>query len=153
MEGNPNLCTRLQFIGLWPRNGALREQMVHPARACVPLPDGISPVAAALLEPLGVALHAISLAKIKLNDDVLIIGCGAIGLLLIRLARLAGAKRIFASDQHPWRLALAQSYGADVALNANEQDIVAFVQQATSGRGVDIAIEFGVGQGNRRSVR
>ncbi len=141
IEGNENLCTRLEFMGLWPRHGALREQMVHPAKSCIPLPDGISPVSAALLEPLGVVLHAIRLAKIKLNDDVLVIGCGAIGLLLIRLARLAGARCIYASDQHPWRLALAQSYGADVAVNSNEQDIVAYVRQATAERGVDVAIE------------
>lgn len=141
LDGYPNLCTNLHFIGLWPRHGALRTQMVHPARYCVALPDSIDPLSAALLEPLGVALHAINLAKIKVNDDVLIIGCGAIGLLIIQLARLAGARRIFVSDQHAWRLDLAKTYGADVVLNAREADIVAHVRDVTGQRGVDVAIE------------
>jgi len=140
-KGHPNLCTRLKFLGLWPYDGAMRTQMVHPARSCVPMPDGISDVGAALLEPLGVALHAIKLAKIEVGDDVLVTGCGAIGLLLIRLARLAGAKRIFASDKLAGRLACASTYGADVVINVNDTDVVSAVMQATSGRGVDVAIE------------
>ena len=141
LDGQPNLCLRLQFIGLYPRNGALREQMVHPARQTVPLPAGIDPIAGALLEPLGVALHAGQLAKIRINDDVLITGCGGIGLLLLQLARRAGAKRIVVSDQHPWRLDLARRFGADVAVNADEADVVATVMEVTGGRGVDVAIE------------
>ena len=141
VKGDPNLCTNLIFLGLWPHHGAMRERMVHPARSCVPLPDSISDVAGALLEPLGVALHAISLAHIGLGDDVAVIGCGAIGLMLIRLARLAGARHIYASDRHPWRLALASTYGADTVYHTDQVDVVAEVRKATGGRGVDIAIE------------
>ena len=100
IKGRQHLCTRMQFIGLFPRHGALRTQMVHPAEQCIALPDGMDPVTAALLEPLGVALHASRLAKIGVDEDVLVLGCGAIGLILIQLARLAGAKRIFAADRH-----------------------------------------------------
>jgi L-iditol 2-dehydrogenase len=105
------------------------------------VPNTISDVGVALLEPLGVALHASRLAKIQVGEDVAVIGCGAIGLLLIRLARLAGARRIFASDQHEWRLALAANYGADVVYDANKVDIAQEVQRATHKRGVDVAIE------------
>jgi L-iditol 2-dehydrogenase len=115
--------------------------MVHPAERCVALPDGIDPISAALLEPLGVALHAIRLAKIEVNDDVLIVGCGGIGLLLIQLARLAGAKRIFVSDQHGWRLDLARACGADIAVQAHGSAVVDTVHEATGRRGVDVAIE------------
>jgi L-iditol 2-dehydrogenase len=139
--GHANLCLNLKFIGLYPSHGALREVMVHPARACVPLPDGIDTVAGALLEPLGVALHAINLSKIRVGDDVFIIGCGAIGLLLIRLAKLAGAKRIFASDNHDWRLNMAREFGSDVLIRADQTDSVAAVIAQTQGRGVDVAIE------------
>jgi L-iditol 2-dehydrogenase len=141
LDGEPNLCLHLQFLGLYPRHGALRERMVHPASATVPLPDGIDPLAGALLEPLGVALHANQLARIGVGDDVLVIGCGAIGLLLIRLARLAGARRIVASDQHAWRLDLARAYGADLVVDAGQTDVVAAVREATNGRGVDVALE------------
>jgi len=141
LEGQPNLCLHLQFIGLYPRHGALRERMVHPAAQCVPLPDGLDAVSTALLEPLGVALHAVRLAKIRVGDDVLVVGCGGIGLLIIQLARLAGARRIFASDRYSWRLELARSQGAEVALDAGAGDVVASVRDATVGRGVDVAIE------------
>lgn len=140
-KGDPNLCTNLQFIGLYPRHGALREQMVHPARSCIPLPDGITPIAAALLEPLGVALHAINLAKIRVGDDVAIIGSGGIGLLLVRLARLAGARHIYVSDKYDWRLKMAADFGANVLVNVNSEDVVAEVLRRTQGRGVDVAIE------------
>ena len=140
-KGDPNLCTNLKFIGLWPQHGALREQMVHPARSCIALPDGITPVSSALLEPLGVALHAINLSKIRLGDDVLVVGCGAIGLLLIRLARLAGARHIYASDRLAWRLDLAANFGADVLIDYSQQDVVAEVMRRTNKRGVDVAIE------------
>ncbi len=141
MAGEPNLCIRLPFIGLWPTQGALRERMPHPARCCIPMPDSISDVGAALLEPLGVALHAIGLAHIQLGDDVMVIGCGAIGLLLIQLARLAGARHIYASDKHPWRLELATACGADTVLLADQVDVVAEVLKATQNRGVDVSIE------------
>jgi L-iditol 2-dehydrogenase len=141
LKGSPNLCTKLEFLGLWPHHGAMRERMVHPARCCVPLPDEISDASGALLEPLGVALHAIRLAKIQLGDDVLITGCGGIGLLLVQLARLAGARHIYASDRYPWRLDQATSCGATTVLNADHVDVVAEVLRATAGRGVDVAIE------------
>jgi L-iditol 2-dehydrogenase len=140
-QGNPNLCLNMVFLGLWPHDGAMRERMVHPARSCVPIPDSISDVGGALLEPLGVALHAVHLAKIRLGDDVLITGCGGIGLLLIQLARLAGARHIIATDRHPWRLSCANTFGADRMFNADQVDVVAEVLRATGGRGVDVAIE------------
>ncbi len=141
LNGRQHLCTRMQFIGLFPRHGALRKQMVHPAEQCIALPDGMDPVTAALLEPLGVALHASRLAKIAVDEDVLVLGCGAIGLLLIQLARLAGAKRVFAADQHAWRLESARGFGADFTVNASTGNIVDLVHEVTGGRGVDVAIE------------
>jgi L-iditol 2-dehydrogenase len=139
--GQYNLCLRLKFLGMWPDHGALRERMAHPARCCVPMPDGISPVSAALLEPLGVALHAIRLAQVQIGEDVIVIGCGAIGLLIIRLARLAGVQHIFAVDRYAWRLDDAANFGADVVLNTDQVNIVEEVMRRTDKRGVDVAFE------------
>jgi L-iditol 2-dehydrogenase len=139
--GDVHLCTNMAFMGLYPYHGAMRERMTHSARTVVPVPDTISDISAALLEPLGVALHASRLADIQIGEDVLVIGCGGIGLLVIRLARLAGARRIFASDKHPWRRALAEAYGADDVIDPSEQDVVDYVMHATNKRGVDVAIE------------
>jgi L-iditol 2-dehydrogenase len=139
--GDIHLCTNMQFMGLYPYHGAMRERMVHSARSVVPVPNSISDVSTALLEPLGVALHASRLADIQIGEDVLVIGCGGIGLLVMQMARLAGARRIFASDKHPWRRALAASYGADEVIDPAETDVVEHVMRATNKRGVDVAIE------------
>ncbi len=141
LAGDPHLCERLMFMGLYPYHGALRQRMLYPAKTCVPVPDTITDIGAAMLEPLGVALHAIRLAQIQVGDDVAVIGCGAIGLLLVRLARLAGARRIFAADRYAWRLALAANYGADMLLKADEVDVVQEVMRVSGRRGVDVAIE------------
>jgi L-iditol 2-dehydrogenase len=140
-HGEPHLCLNLEFLGTTPYHGALRERMVHPAHCCIPVPDSISMAGTALLEPLGVAIHANRLGKLQIGEDVAVLGCGAIGLLLIRLARLGGARRIFAVDRHPWRLALAEAYGAEFVLDARAVDPVAEVLRVTGKRGVDVAWE------------
>ncbi|MFN8565779.1 MAG: alcohol dehydrogenase catalytic domain-containing protein, partial [Anaerolineae bacterium] len=93
--GHPNLCRRLHFCGLYPDDGALQEQMIVAAHSCFPVPDSISDTAAALLEPLGVALHAVDLGKLRLARSVAILGSGPIGLLITHLVRLSGADPIY----------------------------------------------------------
>ena len=78
-QGHPNLCHRLHFCGLYPDPGSLAEYMLMPAHGCFPMPDTIDNAGAALLEPLGVAIHAIDLAKIRVADSVVILGAGPIG--------------------------------------------------------------------------
>jgi len=141
LDGQPHLCLNLKFMGLYPHDGALRERMVHPTRCLFPVPDTISDIGAALLEPLGVALHGSRLAKIEVGEDVAVIGCGGVGSLIIRLARLQGARRIFVADRYPWRLDIAANFGADYLIDSNKQDIVEEVMRVTNKRGVDVAIE------------
>ena len=139
-HGHPNLCNRLHFCGLFPDKGSLSHYMLIPANTCYPVPDHIDDAGAALLEPLGVGIHAIDLAKIRVANSVAIIGAGAIGLYILQLARLSGANPIFVSDKLDWRLDYAQKYGA-ITINCNKEDPVEIVLQATNRRGVDIAIE------------
>ena len=139
-QGHPNLCRRLHFCGLYPDAGSLSQWMHVPAHTCFPVSDAISDAGAALLEPLGVALHATDLAKLRVADSVAILGAGTIGLLLLQTVRAAGAQPIFVVDQFPWRLAVAEELGG-IPINFREQDAVAAVQAATQGRGVDVAIE------------
>ena len=139
-QGHPNLCHRLHFCGLYPDQGSLAEFMLMPARCCFPVPDAIDDAGAALLEPLGVAIHGIDLAKIRVAESVAILGAGPIGLYLLQLAKRSGADPIFVVDQFPWRLALAERYGG-VPIDFTVVDPVQAVHAATGGRGVDIAIE------------
>lgn len=139
-QGHPNLCRRLHFCGLFPDEGSLSTYMHVPAHTCFPVPESIDDTGAALLEPLGVALHAVDLAKIKVANSVAILGAGTIGLYILQLARVSGADPIYVSDRFDWRLERATEYGA-TTVNCDTDDPVKFVRDATSGRGVDIAIE------------
>ena len=140
LEGNPNLCPNIRFAGTGEVDGALRDYVTWPSKNLYPLPDGISNEAGALLEPLGVALHAHSLATIRPGMSVGVYGSGPVGLLAIQLAHLSGAGRIFATDVLPARLEEAQAMGATEAMVADGNES-AFILKATQGRGVDVAFE------------
>jgi len=139
-QGHPNLCRRLHFCGMYPDPGSLSQWMLVPARCCFSIPDSIDDAAAALLAPLGVALHATDLTHVRVSDSAVILGAGSIGLCLLQTMRAAGAQPIYVIDQFPWRLAVAEEFGG-IPINFRQEDPVAAVQKATNGRGVDIAIE------------
>jgi L-iditol 2-dehydrogenase len=112
LGGNPNLCPTVRFAGHDRQDGALREWISWPTRCLVPLPASFTPDDGVMLEPLGIALHALNLSHLQIGMDVGIFGCGPIGLLLIQLARLAGAKNIVATDVLPHRVEAAKKLGA-----------------------------------------
>jgi L-iditol 2-dehydrogenase len=139
-KGHPNLCRNLRFCGNYPDGGSLCEWMHMPAHSCFPVPDGIDDVKAALLEPLGVAIHAVDLARIRVAGSVAILGAGPIGLLILQIAKLAGVHPIYISDRFSWRLALAEKQGG-IPIHCIDENPVLRVQKETRGRGVDVAIE------------
>lgn len=139
LEGNPNLCASVRFAGHGANDGALRECMAWPERNLYPIPDSLSDADAAMLEPLGVAIHAIDLAHIRPGMTVGVFGCGPIGLLTLQLARAAGATRLYATETLPHRIAAAQAFGARV-FPANGEEAQAILIE-TGRRGVDVAIE------------
>ena len=122
--------------------GALREYMAWPLKAIVPIPDTISDEAAAVLEPLGVAIHTVDLGKIKPGMTVGVYGCGPIGLLTIQMARVAGASEIIATDILPHRLEAARAMGAHHTFLASPDGIERMkILAATHRDGVDVAFE------------
>jgi L-iditol 2-dehydrogenase len=139
-QGHPNLCRNLRFCSNHPYDGSLCEWMRIPARCCFPIPQAMSDAEGALLEPLGVGLHAVDLAKVRAAQSVAVLGAGAIGLFILQAAKLAGADPIFVTDKFSWRLKLAQQYGA-VAINCDQEDPVERINKETAGRSVDVAIE------------
>lgn len=114
-RGDPNLCESLSFAGHSEQDGALREMMTWPERCLYALPEPLTDADGAMLEPLGIAIHAVDLAHLKVGMSVGVFGCGPIGLLIIQLARLAGASRILATDILPHRVQAARALGADEA--------------------------------------
>jgi len=140
-EGNPNLCENLRFAGHDNVDGGLREKLCWPKSLVHALPDEFSAVDGAMLEPLGVALHALSLGHVLPGMSVGIFGCGPIGLMLVQLARAAGAAKIIATDRLSNRLDAARSFGASTILSAAGGQENEAVDAATHGEGVDIAFE------------
>lgn len=138
-RGFRNLCPSVRFAGHGELDGGLRERMTWPDAQLFPIPDEISDDAGAVLEPLGVAIHAIDLAHLRLGADVLVVGAGPIGILLTRLARLSGAHRVFVSEPREHRRAVA---AADADGVWHPADAAAALTQATAGRGVDTVIEM-----------
>ncbi len=142
-RGHPNLCSNLIFAGHGKTDGSLREWMAWSERSLVPIPDSLSDDDGALLEPLGVAIHAVDLGKLKAGMKVGVFGCGPIGLLILQVAGLSGAAKIIATDRLPHRVEAARAFGASDAFLADAEDLrtLEMVRSATAGRGVDVAFE------------
>ena len=115
-DGYRNLCARIRFAGHGDQDGALREFLAWPSDLLHPLPDSVTDTDGALLEPLGVAIHALDLGHVRLGARAAVVGCGPIGLLLIAVLRTAGARHIAAFEPLPHRREAALRYGADVCL-------------------------------------
>lgn len=113
--GDGNLCPNVRFCGHAPINGGLCELMAWPQRLLLAIPDSIEGDDVALLEPLGIALHALDLAHFKAGQSAGVFGSGPIGLFIIRALKAAGASRIIATDAKPHRVAAALASGADEA--------------------------------------
>jgi L-iditol 2-dehydrogenase len=112
LQGNPNLCEHIRFAGHGSEDGALREYMTWPEECLFPLPESLSDADGVMLEPLGVAIHALNLAHVAVGMKVGISGCGPIGLMILQLARLAGAAEIFVTEPLTHRLQMAHQLGA-----------------------------------------
>jgi L-iditol 2-dehydrogenase len=140
-RGDPNLCPYHTFYGVYPSGGALQEYMLVKARNCFVMPSGMSFEDGALLETLGVAIHAVDLAHLKIATSVAIIGCGPVGLLILRLLKLAGAAPIYAFDLLDWRVEKAKAWGADFAYQVKDDEAVSIIHEQTKGRGVDTVFE------------
>jgi L-iditol 2-dehydrogenase len=140
-HGHPNLCERMRFAGHAAQDGALREWLAWPEKQLFPLPDALSSADGAKLEPLGVAIHAADLGKLRPGMSVGVFGCGPIGLLLVQLARLSGASTILATDILSHRVEAAKSFGTQSAFLVGAGHDLSEMLAATGGRGVDVAFE------------
>ena len=123
LRGHPNLCRALVFAGHATRDGGLQRYLAWPTARLHPLPETLSDADGAMLEPLGVAVHAVDLGHIPLGGSVAVIGCGPIGLLLIQVARAAGAARVLAADPLAHRRLAATARGADEVLDPADDGV------------------------------
>jgi len=149
LAGNTNLCLGMRFAGHGEIDGGLRTLMAWPQRLLHALPDSISDAEAALLEPLGIALHAAALGKLQPGISAGVYGCGPIGLLLVQLLHAMGCSPIVATDLLPHRLDAASQLGATHAVKIDvETADLPDVEVAFEVAGEDAAVADAV-----RSVR
>jgi L-iditol 2-dehydrogenase len=141
LAGNQNLCPNMVFLGHPPVGGCLREHLVLRADQVVPLPDELDDDAAVVLEPLGVALHALRIGKVGPARSAAVLGSGPVGLSCIMLLARMGVSPLIATDVLDYRLALAGELGATHALNPARTDIASEVKALTGGRGADCVLE------------
>jgi len=123
-QGYGNLCPNVEFIGSPPFDGAMATQIWVPKKQVVPLPKALTPLDAAMLEPLGVAIHAVDLAKPRLMEPVVVLGAGPIGLLILQVLKTAGAGAVDVVEPLEHRRKAALDLGARAAF-ASVADFVA----------------------------
>jgi L-iditol 2-dehydrogenase len=143
-RGLYNISDGREVLGVSPgeyrRNGAFAEYVAVPQHVLYRVPDGVSFEQAAMVEPVAVALHAVSLTPVAVGDTAVVVGAGTIGLCLVQALRAAGCGRVVAVDLEPDKLEQARKLGADVALDA-ATDVAAAIAGMTEGRGADVAFE------------
>ena len=138
LRGLPTYCTRGKFMGL-TSDGFFAETTALRPRNLIPVPDSVSDEEAAIVEPVALALRVVDALKPNVGDWATIIGQGAIGLLMTQVARLKGC-RVIAIDLEDYRLRLAEKYGAEFCINAQQEDAVKKVREITK-RGSELVVE------------
>ena len=140
--GDDHLCDAPLGFLAFATDGGFAEQIVVPASATVPVPDGLDLAAAATLCCSGTtALHAVDVAGVCAGNTAVVYGTGGVGLAMVQVLREAGARPI-AVARNAQRLALARELGAEVTVQAGAEDVVAAIQEATGGAGADVVFEL-----------
>ncbi|MEX1156470.1 MAG: L-threonine 3-dehydrogenase [Chloroflexota bacterium] len=138
-RGDMHLCHNLRVIGAHV-DGGFAEYVVIPQTNAIES-NGLDPAVVALQEPMGNAVHAAFAEPIE-GRTVLVTGCGPIGLCAVGIARAAGAALVIATDTEDYRLDLARTMGADLALNARDPATVERIMAATNADGVEVVLEM-----------
>ena len=139
--GRYNLCPDVVFFATPPVDGVFQEYVAHEADLCFKLPDNVSTLEGALIEPLSVGFHAAMQGNAHAGQTVVVMGAGCIGLMTIMALKAMGVPRVYAVDIMENRLKKAAELGADVVINGKEVDAVAEIMHLTDGKGCDLAFE------------
>lgn len=134
-----NVCDNLQVRGVHI-DGGYREYMAVPEDDCYILPDSLRDADAVMIEPTTIAIQSLSRAKLQDDDMLFIIGCGALGSSILRMARLSKA-RIISGDIVEDKLLEAKEHGADFTVNLLLEDFEEKIREYTDGRGPTVTID------------
>ncbi len=139
--GRYNLCPDVVFFATPPVDGVFQEYVAHEADLCFKLPENVSTLEGALIEPLAVGFHAANQGGAHVGQTAVVMGAGCIGLVSMMALKAQGVSKVYVVDIMQKRLDKALELGADGVINGREQDVVAVLNELTEGKGIDLAIE------------
>ncbi|MFA9381204.1 MAG: NAD(P)-dependent alcohol dehydrogenase [Acetanaerobacterium sp.] len=139
--GRYNLCPDVIFFATPPVDGVFQEYVAHEASLCFKLPDNMSTLEGALIEPLAVGLHAANQGKACAGQTAVVFGAGCIGLVTMMALKAKGVSRVYVVDIMQKRLDKAMELGADAVVNGADVDTVQTLLSLTQNKGCDLAIE------------
>lgn len=140
-QGKYNLCPDVMFFATPPVDGVFQEYVAHEAALCFKLPDNVSTLEGALIEPLAVGFHAANQGGAHAGQTAVVMGAGCIGLVSMMALKAEGVSRIYVVDVMAKRLEKALELGADGVINGKEEDAIEAVRRLTGGAGCDLIIE------------
>lgn len=138
--GKKQNCEHLYGIGV-NRNGGCAEYSICPETQCIKVDPELDLDVAAMAEPLACAIHGVDMAAIKPGQMVVVIGGGTIGLLMVQLAKLAGASTVILSEPIALRRGIGLEVGADAAIDPINENLLQRIKEITGRTGADVVIE------------
>lgn len=140
-QGKYNLCPDVVFFATPPVDGVFAEYVAHKADLCFKLPENVSTMEGALIEPLAVGFHAAMQGGARFGQRALVFGAGCIGLVSLLALKARGVSEVYVVDVVASRLQKAEQLGASAVVNGAEEDVAARLAELTGGEGIDLAIE------------
>ena len=139
--GRYNLCPDVVFFATPPVDGVFQEYVAHEADLCFKLPDNVSTLEGALIEPLAVGFHAAIQGDAHLGQKAVVMGAGCIGLVSMMALKARGVSEVYVVDIMEKRLQKALELGADGVINGAEEDVEERMKELTKGAGADLVVE------------
>lgn len=139
--GRYNLCPDVIFFATPPVDGVFQEYVAHEADLCFKLPDNVSTMEGALIEPLAVGFHAAIQGDSHAGQKAVVFGAGCIGLVSMMALKARGVSRVYVVDIMEKRLEKAMELGATAVINGAKENVAERILQLTDGAGCDLAIE------------
>jgi len=139
--GRYNLCPDVIFFATPPIDGVFQEYVAHEAALCFKLPENVSTMEGALIEPLAVGFHAANQGNAHIGQTAVVMGAGCIGLCSLLALKAEGVSTVYVVDIAKNRLDKALELGASAVINGLEENVIEKIRELTGGDGADLFIE------------
>ncbi len=137
---NFHICKNMKILG-FSVDGGFAKYLKIPYKNAIQVPDNIPREFVPIMEPMGNAIDTVLSENIT-SKNVLIVGCGPIGLIATAICKVSGANKIITMDVNEYRLEVSKKMGADYIINPKKEDVYEKVMEITNNVGVDVVLEF-----------